>query len=273
MSKSLLILTWHSNRVLGNEYPDNDLVAFSHDLRALDQLGWTILPLETALDGLTTGCLPDRPVVLTADDGALLDFGSFEHPTWGTQAGLLMRLQELLAKGLIDRRHQPVISSFVIASPAARVEMDEKITGGLNLLPDDWWAAANQSGLMQIENHSWDHNHSVLEHSAQKDNIRGNFFSIDTERECRVEIDQASILIERISGRRPRFFAYPYGEASSYVRDEYLPRFAPALGLRAAFSTEPAMATRASNTWHLPRFVAARDWTSPEEFRSLLAAL
>lgn len=271
MGQRLLILTWHSNRVLGNQYSNNDLIAFTEDVQALDDSGWTVLPLEKGLDGLASGQLPERAVVLTADDGAVLDFSSFEHPTYGTQTGLLVRLRELLAGGGLSSRHQPVISSFVIASPEARDELDQKITGGLNLLPHDWWSAANRSGLMQIENHSWDHNHALLEQTAQKDQQRGNFFVIDSEAECRQEIDQASNFIGAMSGRRPRFFAYPYGEFSLYLRDEYLPRFGPTVGLRAALSCEPEVATPDSNKWQLPRFVAGRDWTSTEEFRSLLA--
>lgn len=271
MSDRLVILTWHSVNVLGNHYADNDLIAFSEDLLLLDRLGWTILPLESGLQRLAKGDLPDRAVALTADDGSILDFDSFPHPTCGAQLGLLPRLRRLLVEQRLDNRHQPVISAFVIASPEARAELDRKVTGGLDLWPDHWWREANGSGLMNIESHSWDHNHDVLEVTAQRANRRGDFRAIETEDECRIEVDQASAWIERLSGRRPRFFAYPYGQSSDYLRRDYLPARGAGLGLHAALSCEPAPVSRSSERWHLPRYVCGRDWNSPEEFARLLA--
>ncbi len=271
MSNRLVILTWHSVNVHNNRYSGNDLVAFSEDLVQLDRLGWTILPLESGLERLERNDLPDRAVALTADDGSILDFASFAHPTCGPQSGLLPRLRHLLAHGRLAARHEPIISAFVIASPDARAELDRKVTGGLDLWPDSWWRDANASGLMHIESHSWDHNHDALDRTAQRDNRRGDFFAIETENECRIEVDQASACIERLSGRKPRFFAYPYGQSSDYLRYEYLPARGAELGLRAALSCEPAPVSRSSERWHLPRFVCGRDWNSPDEFAALLA--
>lgn len=273
MNDRLVILTWHSVNVLDNSYAGNDLIAFSEDLLQLDRMGWTIVPLEFGLNRLASGDLPERAVALSADDGSILDYGTFAHPSCGTQTGLALRLRRLLDEHTLDARHQAVISSFVIASPEARAELDRRVTGGLNLWPDSWWREANASGLMQIESHSWDHNHDVLERTAQRDNRRGDFRAIETAAECRVEVDQASACIERLSGRRPRFFAYPYGQFSNYLRDQYLPEYGPALGLQAALSCEPEPVTRRSNRWQLPRFVCGRDWKSPQEFRQLLERL
>jgi hypothetical protein len=55
-------------------------------------------------------------------------------------------------------------------------------------------------------------------------------------------------------GRRPQFFAFPWGQASGCPVDEYLPRFGPSLGLSGALHCGPAPVTRASDRWNLPRY-------------------
>jgi peptidoglycan/xylan/chitin deacetylase (PgdA/CDA1 family) len=269
MSDRFIILTWHSVNVLDDSYAGNDLVAFERDLQALDRLGWTVLPLADALALQAQGRLPSRAAVLTLDDGPVLDFRAFDHPTCGLQASAFQRLQRFAAGA--DRRHVPHVTSFVIASPEARDELDRSDYMSLGVWPDDWWRAANESGLMAIESHSWDHNHASLAGTLQRDNRRGDFRLIDTEPECRGEVDRASDYIERVAGRRPRFFAYPYGQASDYLRGEYLPRVGPALGLDAALGCDPEPVTAAADRWFLPRYMCGRDWRSPEELVLLLA--
>jgi len=271
MKSRFVILSWHSIRVLDNHYADNDLIAFGEDLATLDLRGWTVLPLASALAGMRRGNLPDKVAVLTADDGSIMDFEPFEHPTCGLQKSLARRLREFRDSLPADSRHQPHVSAFAIASPEARDELDRTDYMNLNVWRDDWWAAANASGLISIESHSWDHNHGSLERTVQRDNRRGDFRHIETEAECRAEVDQASDYIEKRSGRRPRFFAYPYGQASEYIRGEYLPRHGPALGLEAALACDPEPVTALSDRWHLPRYMFARDWKEPGDLARLLA--
>jgi peptidoglycan/xylan/chitin deacetylase (PgdA/CDA1 family) len=271
MKARFVILAWHSIRVLENRYAANDLIAFGEDLATLDALGWTILPLADALDGLHAGTLPDKVAVLTADDGSILDFEPFDHPTCGLQSSLAERLAAFRDTRTSGSMHRPHVSAFAIASPAARDELDRTDYMGLNVWRDDWWAAANASGLISIENHSWDHNHGSLRQTVQRDNRRGDFRHIDTEPECRAEVDQASDYIEQCAGRRPEFFAYPYGQASDYLRHEYLPRYGRELGLRAALACDPEPVTVDSDIWHLPRYMFARDWKEPGDLARLLA--
>ena len=266
-----VILSWHSIRVLENRYADNDLIAFGEDLVTLDALGWTVLPLSDALAGLAVGNLPDKVAVLTADDGSIMDFEPFDHPTCGLQNSLGQRLHEFRETLPADSRHRPHVSAFAIASPEVRVELDRTDYMSLNVWRDDWWAEANATGLISIESHSWDHNHGSLERTVQRDNRRGDFRFIETEAECRAEVDQASDYIERKAGRRPQFFAYPYGQASDYIRQEYLPRRGPALGLKAALACDPEPVTAQSDPWHLPRYMFARDWKEPGDLARLLA--
>lgn len=273
MSDRFIILTWHSIHVQENRYGANDLLAFSADLDALDRLGWTILPLSEAWSRLHRGGLPERCAVLTLDDGSVMDYRPFEHPTCGPQTPIVERLQAFANRLGPDSNHRPHASAFVIASPEARAVLDRRVTLALGVWPDDWWRAANAAGLVAVESHSWDHNHDSLERTLQRENRRGDFTLIATEAECRGEVDQASEYIERVSGRRPEFFAYPYGQSSDYLRCEYLPRHGPALGLSAALGCDPAPVTDPGKRWNLPRYVCRRDWTSPEEFEALLRSL
>lgn len=270
MDARFVILAWHSIRVLENTPAENDLIAFSDNLALLDRLGWTILPLSDALHGLATDDLPERSVVLTLDDGSIMDFHDFDHPTCGPQKSIFNRLRAFSQSPAVSHRHRVHASAFAIASPEAREELDREVTLDLGVWPDDWWPAANDSGLMSIESHSWDHNHNALARTAQRDNLRGDFTLIDTPAECHAEIDQASDYIERRAGRRPRYLAYPYGQASEYLVDDYLPRHALDLGLEAALGCHPAPVTSRSNRWMLPRYVCGHDWTSDAELERLL---
>ncbi|AKS41361.1 polysaccharide deacetylase family protein [Wenzhouxiangella marina] len=268
-----VVLTWHSIHVLDNDYSGNDPVAFREDLRLLDRLGWRILPLSLALELLDRGELPDKVAVLTVDDGSILDFEDFDHPSCGRQTSLYNALRAFDADPTRSAHHRPHLTSFVIASPAAREELDRNDYMSLGVWPDHWWRQANESGLISVESHSWDHNHASLARTAQRDNRRGDFRWIDTEAECRQEIDAASDYIEACAGRRPRYFAYPYGQSSDYLRREYLPKEAARLGLEAALGCDPEPVTRASDRWFLPRYMCGRDWHSSEELEALLATV
>ncbi len=269
-----LMLLWHafySDEIGINHEAGPDLEAFSADLETLGDHGWTIWPLDQALAALTAGNLPPKIVVLTADDGPIMDFEDFDHPQCGWQKSLDRRLREFVAARGADPGHRPHVSSFVIASPEARAEMDSKLCGGMDVLSDRWWAAAAASGRMGIENHSWDHNHPCLSRTCQRDGLGGDFALIDTEDECRLEIDRASDYIECVAARRPRYFAYPFGQASDYLRRHYLPTHAARLGIEAGIGCDPEPVTRNSDRWFLPRYICGRDWRSRTDLERILS--
>jgi hypothetical protein len=267
---SFKILAWHSINVNENTYNGNDQIAFAEDLQTLHAAGARVWPLSEALLALNAGTLPANVVVLTADDGAMLDFLPFDHPSCGPQPGLYRVLRDFADAVGLEAGHRPHLSCFAIASPEARAELDRKDFLGLDVWHDRWWADATASGLMAVESDSWDHNHPSLDMSCQRDNRRGDFRLIDTEAECRAEVDQASDYIERRSGRRPQFLAYPWGQASDYLMGEYLPRFGAHLGLAAALSCDPAPVTATSPRWNLPRYMFNHDWKSADQLRALL---
>jgi len=257
-----LILTYHVTRLESLSRAGSDLLGLRADLEWLACNGVVVRSLEALLD---PAC--EHGVAITFDDGTRIDAEPIEHPTLGRLPSALSILGEY-------RRRFPAwqASSFVIASPLAREQIAAGLAGqyGPDLMHQRWWPDAARSGLLQIENHSWDHNHPLVERSAQRDNRRGSFLDIETEAEAEAEIAQASDYISQACGRRPRYFAYPFGEASRFLREDYLPRRGAALGLVAAFSTEPRALRSDDDRWYLPRFVSGRDWHCDDGLRQLV---
>ncbi len=266
-----LVLTYHSVDVRGHEYAVNDHVAFASDLRALDRAGWRVRPLAQLVHGWERGGLAElgHSVALTLDDGCMLDARDAQHPTCGPQRGMQGILRDFDAEfpGAQPDLHA---TSFVIASPDARAELDRRDYLSLGWWGEDWWREVQDSGLGTVESHSWDHNHPSLERTAMHGPRR--FDTLATRAEAQAEIEQANAHIERVTGRAPQFFAYPWGQVSPYLADDYLPNEVRAHALCAAFTTEPAPLDGARDRWRLPRFVCGEHWRSAEAFAALLAA-
>lgn len=272
-TQTVPVLTYHSLNVLQNSYAQNDHLAFAADLRLIDAMGLQIVPLERVVDWVL-GALPDsaveNAVALTLDDGSWLDFHDIEHPTCGTQRGMMRLLREYRDELPPGRQPDLHVSSFVIASPQARTELDEKNLIGQGWWGDDWWSAAQRSGLMSIECHSWDHVHDTLDHVAQRDNLKGDFREVNTYDDCAAQVTQAARYIESLAGRRPVFYAYPWGQASRYMVEEFMPTERPSHRFRAAFSIDPRHVRAGDNRWFLPRYVCGRDWKAPAELEAIL---
>jgi peptidoglycan/xylan/chitin deacetylase (PgdA/CDA1 family) len=155
----------------------------------------------------------------------------------------------------------------VIASPMARRLIDSKSLFGSGHMSDDWWHRADAHPMMAIGNHGWDHNHPDLE---EEHYARGGFDMVRTREHCHLQVVQAAEFIAQKTGRKPAFFAYPFGESSEYIRNDYFPHHRDEHHCLAAIGTNPGLVTAQSNRWNLPRFVCGRDWSTPLE---LLATL
>jgi SAM-dependent methyltransferase len=268
------ILTYHSLNIEGNDYLGNDHVAFREDLRLLTALGWRIVPLVDVVDylGRETSAWPEKCVAITFDDGTNFDYEDLEHPTAGTQRSMLNIMRDFQ----LEHSHaQPALhaTSFVIASPQARCDMDRVCILGKGWMSDTWWQPAVASGLFHIGNHSWDHCHDSLKEIAQRDQLKGTFAGVDNEGDADAQIRRAAAAISRLAPNPGAvLFAYPYGTTSRYLVDDYLPRQAVTGGgfVRAAFSTEPELVTPATNRWWMPRYVCGHHWKSSKELEAIL---
>ncbi len=264
------ILTYHGNGIDGVDYHNNDHVALAADLELIHQMGFQIISLSQLLEW-RLGRLPDsaveQAVVLTCDDGSWFDYYDVDHPHYGNQTSFFNILKNHQTK------HQQLvhISNFVIVSPDARKILDEKCLIGQGWWTDEWWYDAQNSGLMSIENHSWDHNHGVLDNNNINDDT---FACIDNQSACDIQIRQSQQHIKtHFEGRhQAEYFAYPYGNYSDYLRHQYLPEYGHQLGLKAALTTEPKHVNLNSDIWALPRYVCNNDWQSAAELRIILTA-
>lgn len=284
------VLTYHSQIFTGAGYGGNDHVRLVQDLARIHRAGHRIVPLHSVVDRLLgrgrTGAVDragpdripgpgrdgasDRAVCITFDDGALLDFTDVEHPRWGRQRGFLNILRDFRREHGADAQPALHATTFVIANPDARRSMDRRSLYGLGWMDDEWWREAEADPCLSVESHGWDHHHPDVDPADPR---RGRFDNVDDEAGCRLQVTEAGRAIEQITGRRPSLFAYPFGQASDFLRREFLPGRADEHGLDAAVSTDPGYVTTDSERWWLPRFVAGRDWKTPEELDRLLAGL
>ncbi len=264
------ILCYHAHILPSAEYADNGHAALESDLELVESLGRTIVPLNRIVEWLEGRC-PDAEIAggvgLSFDDGTLLDFEPVDHPELGRLPGFLPILEQF-ARRYPDSQPSVHASCFVIASPTARAEADRELLFGRGWLGDEHWLGAERSGRLSIENHSWDHNMVIASEALAEP--RDSFECIDRFELAEHEIARASEAIEKVTGREPALFGYPYGQLNPYLRDEYLPARGGELGLRAAFTTEGVPVTRGSNRWAMPRIVHGCHWRDPEMLARIL---
>jgi len=264
------VLCYHAHIIASDDYAGNGHIALAEDLERLHAAGRRIVPLARVVDALDDPGLAaalDGAVALSFDDGTIADFKAVEHPEFGTLPGFLPLLEAFAGRHDLppSRAHA---TCFVIASDTARREADEHLLFGRNWVGCDWWKAAETSGRMAIENHSWDHNMALASEAPAAP--RDSFEGIDTAHLADLEIARASQRIERETGRRPCLFAYPYGHVNAFLSASYLPGTGPEIGLRAAFTTAGEPVTRESDRWLLPRYVHGFHWRDPAGLDALL---
>lgn len=266
------ILLYHSNNVAGNDYVSNDHVALRDDLATIAALGYEIESLHDIAQwsGGNHHFDDETPRVgLSFDDGSAFDFYDLDHPTWGVQRSFLNILRDFAD----DTGRRVHATSFVIAGDGPREELDRTCLAGLGWWGDEWWLEAQESGLMSIENHSWDHNHPTLSQTCQRAQDKGRFDSITTQAECEAEVAQASRYIAQLTGRSPTLFAYPWGQASAYLREAYLPDHANSHGIEAAYAGgEVGYVAADSDQFYLPRMICGHNWRTPQALSHLLRA-
>ncbi len=279
-----VVLTYHSHRVLGSAYCANDHVALPVDLATIARVGGRIVSLGVLVDAIEASRSGRNPsddrtmlVALTFDDGPLWDFADFVHPMHGPQRSFANALQDF--KTSVAGRAQPDISatSFVIASPGARRVMETTFDAQYtyleaDALDDAWWLQAAAGGLVSIGNHSWDHLHPALDKVAHSRQARGDFMEVATAEDADAQIRRAMDYINRRTGNRAApFFAYPYGHCNEFLSAHYLPQEAHAIGLRAAFTTEPKVIRGNESVWRLPRYTCGHHWRSPAELERIVS--
>jgi len=226
-----------------------------------------LLQLAIALREARTHELPEKFCCLSFDDGQDMDFVDVTHPTHGAQPSFarIMREAEAANSGV------PIhATSFVIASPLTRAQIQEKEMLSYPWMSDRWWNPAVASGRFHIASHSYDHLSVSADPVKQREGVRGDFSSIDYYEDANWQIRKARELIEFICPNPGvvagnALFAYPYGHTSRYLLEEYWPNFAHEHGTIGAFTCEPALVTPSTSCFEIPRMVLGMDWQTPDE--------
>ncbi|MDR1528842.1 MAG: polysaccharide deacetylase family protein [Burkholderiales bacterium] len=246
------------------------------DLASVRSLGYRLISLSAIVDSFLTDKLKryqgERVLGMSFDDGPDYDWHDYE----GDDLGFMPSFHTILkAHGeMAFEFNKPFSTSFVIASPKARQELDKSCIAGRNQWQDLWWRQCVETNIIEIGNHSWDHVHESLSSVALESQIKGSFFAVNNLENARLQIKQAHEYISRhLSGEYSHLFAYPYGHVSDYLRDEYFPNYQNEHWQRAAFTTESAPITFGANRWALPRFVCGQHWKSSEELVKLIQSL
>jgi hypothetical protein len=263
------VLTYHAVNIAGNDYANNDHVAFAADLRLIGEMGLRVVPLSWVVDQLLGDTHRDlsNAVALTCDDGTDLDFFDIDFPPHGVQRSFY--------NGLLDAQSaaQPDLhlTCFVIASPQAREHLDRECIFGRGWMSERWWQPAAQSGRIAIENHSFDHNHASIPLPGIGGMQRGSFFPVDNRERADAEIVAAARYIDRvIAPARTTLFCYPYGNVNDFLRREYFPHLQNVHGMRAAFGDGAEPIHAQSDRWNLPRYICGHHWKSQDELRVIL---
>ena len=266
------ILTYHASSVAGDVYLGNDHVALAEDLRMLLRDGWRVVPLSWVVEqrlGMANRDLA-KCVAITCDDGCDLEVLDVDYPERGRQRSFLGCLEDARID-FPDSDSIFHITSFVIADPKARRLLDEKCLHSLGWMSENWWPEVSRIDLFSIECHGWDHNHDILDNDAPDGMSRGDFFQVNNEIRAAYEIDQALQYVnDRISPKKCRYFAYPYGHVPEFLSTHYFSGNSKRLGLEAAFGTVGEPLDMNSPQWNLPRYVCGHHWKSPDELQKIL---
>lgn len=273
-SRVVYVLTYHSQNVTGSRYEQSDRIAFGIDLDLFKELGFEVvsaLRLARALRHRAFATLPQRCVVLTMDDGPLVDFAESDIPPHVGQESMLsaLRRQHKTILGFPIGKPPAVATSFVIASPSAREQLSAPVK--MPWFNDTWWLAAQQSGYLDVGTHSWNHVHPDVDELAGTPHLKAAFHKLDTVEEADRQILQASRSVRAIT-KHPAagLFAYPYGQTNEFLVREYLPRQDAVI---AAFTTEPEPVHEGTGIWEIPRYICGDHWKSRDQLTALLMGL
>ncbi|MCL2871412.1 MAG: polysaccharide deacetylase family protein [Betaproteobacteria bacterium] len=273
------VLCYHSFQIAGTAYSQNDHTALEEDLRYLLDAQYRLispLALAVALRQKNGALLTEKLACITFDDGMDFDYFDQEHKNAGVVKSFHTILnQSALLKNVVRNgaANAAATVAFMIASVEARQVIDQFCLGK-NQFCDRWWRECAQQGIIGIGNHSWDHTYKTLDTVCQADNIKGSFHAISTYADADQQIRAAQDYLDSATGGcATPLFAYPYGDVSDYLVNEYFPNYEKEHRQLAAFSAGGEPVTQSSNLWALPRYVCGQHWRNPEEFRKIFLDL
>ncbi|HJP10081.1 MAG TPA: poly-beta-1,6-N-acetyl-D-glucosamine N-deacetylase PgaB [Arenicellales bacterium] len=214
-ARSLVALCYHDIRddVIGRSDQDTMAVSTRHLAEHFEWLrvnGYTPVTLDQVLESQSGGLLPEKPVLLTFDDG----YASFYHEIFP----LLRRFNYPAVMALVGR--------WLEAEPGSQV-----IYGNSALKDREYFLDASQikemagSGLVEFASHTYDLHHGVIGNPQQnlqpaavtRMYLNGEKrYETDQEyrRRIRSDLKRNDTLLEKLADRKPRTLVWPYGQWS-----------------------------------------------------------
>lgn len=216
---------------------------FFEDMKYLSDNGYTpLLPDQLLKIRQNEKNIPEKPIVITFDDGYLSNF-EYAYPI----------LQQTQMKAIIS-----IVTSNI---------RDENGNGNDYFMTYDQCKQMQESGIVYIANHTHDLHNSQAGGLYIDDGINGiqkykTESSDEYKQRLYSDLKQACENIENYIGIKTKVFVYPYGviEKDAYSVFEEL-------GIELAFSTKPKIANLSGKIYELSRFNVTMD-TSLEEILS-----
>lgn len=218
---------------------------FESDLQYLSKAGYTSVSVSELVSHFENGtALPDKPVLITFDDGYLNNY-TYAFPL----------LKKYNAKAVLSP----------IAAESDRAEGEEN--------PDPRWSQCSweelremaESDLVEIENHSYDL-HKLY---RDRQGIQQKSGEGEEEYKKRIgeDIQKANSRIEEKTSFCPKAFVYPFG-AKSPASEEVIRK----MGFEAAFDCENRLniLTSSDDLYHIHRFLRPGNISAKAFFEKIL---
>ncbi len=217
---------------------------FESDLQYLSKAGYTSVSVSELVSHFENGtALPDKPVLITFDDGYLNNY-TYGYPLlkkYGMKA-----LISPIAKTADDAENEKYRSPEW--SQCRWSELEEMV----------------KSGLVELGNHTYDLHHLTTGKrgvTKWRDETEEAY-----QKRISADITAAQDRIGEKTGKKPAAFVYPYGAKSSGTESVIRE-----LGFRVIFDCESRLNAigSAEDLYHLHRFIRPDDKTTQEFFTEL----
>lgn len=219
-SRIVTVLTYHN---FSQEYTDNSMTvsvsAFEKQLNGLKQKGYTAITMRELINYAEFGNeLPEKPVLITIDDGYQSNYQ--------------------IAYQVLEKLDMPAVISVVGWSVGKNTRLD----GTTPITPHFTWETAKQmyqSGLIEIQNHSYDMHSTPFDGAIFNPTGRHGVMSImgETEEQYRKAVSSDILknkqLIEKNVGNNNVLFCYPYG-----LKNEITEEICKELGFKITLTTK-----------------------------------
>jgi peptidoglycan/xylan/chitin deacetylase (PgdA/CDA1 family) len=191
---------------------------FEAQLKWLKENGYTIIPLKEAVEYLqgSRTSLPNKSIVITADDG------------W-----------QSVYKYLV-----PIVKKYNI--PVTLFIYPQTISQGKNAMTWDELKELQNTGLFDIQSHTWSHPNFKQE--------RRRLSAANYQKFVERELTQAKKVLEEKMGKTISYLAWPFG-----IYDSFLEEQAKKAGYTMSFSIDARTANKGFRPMAQPRYMIIED--------------